>query len=664
MIRKMIEAIMDGRYWCAICLCMAWFGISNYCQVCNAQTPPASDETIATVTLQPDQQLEPISKYIYGQFVEHLGKSIYGGLWAEMLQDRKFYFPVTDQYNPWGTGNDPQWNAGAYHYLKASPWKVIGPAGTVTMDSQHPFTGSQSPTIHAAADASPTGISQDGLALQSNAKYVGSIVLAGDAAPVIVKLVSDDGQTLTQSIDKITADFQAYPLEFTSPAAEENAHIEIVTSGKGTFTIGTLSLMPADNIDGWRHDVVDVLKELNSPIYRWPGGNFVSGYNWRDGIGPRDQRPPRKNPAWTGVENNDVGIHEFMNLMQILGSEPYVALNTGLGTAEQAAEEVEYLNGSSDTPMGKLRAGNGHPEPFHVRIFAVGNEMFGAWQLGHMALSDYVKKHDQVADAIWKIDPKAELVAVGAVGEWDQTMLSQCADHMTYLSEHIYVKEKPSVPAHAAQLAEEIARVAAAHREYLNDIPSLRAHHIRIAMDEWNYWYGDYLYGELGCQYHLKDALGVARGLHEYFRNSDLFYMANYAQTINVLGAVKTNRTSASMEATGLVLELYRNHFGTIPIQVADQPANLDVSAAWTDDKAAVTIAVVNCTTEARQFTFAGVPVADQAKQWIIGGTDPEAHNEPGKPPVVTIVEKDLNIANSTLDAPPLSIALYRLDKK
>ena len=294
-----------------------------------------------------------------------------------------------------------------------------------------------------------------------------------------------------------------------------------------------------------------------------------------------------------------------------------------------------------------------------TRIFAVGNEMFGNWQLGHMALSDYVKKHDQVADAIWKIDPKAELVAVGAVGEWDHTMLSQCADHMTYLSEHIYVKDNPSVPAHAAQLADEIARVAgSASPEYLNDIPALASHHIRIAMDEWNYWYGDYLYGELGCQYHLKDALGVARGLHEYFRNSDLFYMANYAQTINVLGAVKTSRTTASMEATGLVLELYRNHFGTVPIQIESQPTDLDVSAAWTDDKSAVTIAVVNCTTADKQFTVAGVPMADHAKQWIIRGTrsrNPQCPRQNRSE--VVIVEKDFSVANSTLDAPPLSIA-------
>ena len=305
------------------------------------------------------------------------------------------------------------------------------------------------------------------------------------------------------------------------PRLRDNARIEIVSAGKGDFKIGTLSLMPADNIDGWRKDVVELLKQLDSPIYRWPGGNFVSGYNWRDGIGDRDKRPPRKNPAWKGVESNDVGSDETMELMELIHSEPYVALNTGLGGAEEAANEVQYFNGSTDTPMGKLRAQNGHPSPYGVKYWAVGNEMFGDWQLGHMPLSEYAKKHNVVADAIWKADPSAKLVAVGNVGDWSKTMLAECADHMNFMSEHIYVKELPNVVDHAAQLKNEIRRVANAHREYNAEIPGLAQKNVRLAMDEWNYWYGDYIYGELGVRYHMKDALGIAEGSHEYYRNSD-----------------------------------------------------------------------------------------------------------------------------------------------
>jgi alpha-L-arabinofuranosidase len=614
-----------------------------------------------TVKIDPQQTGEPISKYIYGQFVEHLGRSIYGGLWAEMLEDRKFVFPITDDYAPWGTEVDRNWDAGPFHFLKASPWKVIGPAGTVTMQTQDAYVGEHSSQITA-----PGGISQDGLALVQDKKYVGRIILAGDAssAPIIVRLVLDDGSQLTQSIASIGATFQTYPLEFTASAAADNARLEIVSNGSGVFKIGCVSLMPADNIDGWRPDTVAMLKELNSPVYRWPGGNFVSGYNWRDGVGDRDKRPPRTNPAWKGVEANDVGIHEFMGLLKMLGSEAYVAVNTGLGTVQQVHDEVEYLDGAPDSPMGKFRAANGHPDPFGVRIWAVGNEMWGSWQLGHMPVQDYVKKHNAVAEAIWQIDPNAQLVASGDVGPWDEVMLANCADHMTYLSEHFYCKELPVLGAHVRELANEVDRIAAAQRAYRDSIPALKGKNIRIAMDEWNYWYGDYLYGQLGCRYRLKDGLGAALGLHEYFKNSDLFFMANYAQTVNVLGAIKTTRTAASLEPTGLVLAMYRNHFGTIPITVTEAPRGVNVSAAWTEDKSAITVALVNPTHDPQQVTLdaGGLGFKDSAQKWLLTGDDIDSYNEPGKPPGVSVTEGSVPLGDSTLTAPPLSVVIYRLD--
>ena len=120
--------------------------------------------------------------------------------------------------------------------------------------------------------------------------------------------------------------------------------------------------MPADNVQGWRADTLARLEELDSPVYRWPGGNFVSGYDWKDGIGDPDRRPPRKNPAWKGIESNDVGIDEFMVLCRELGTEPFIAVNTGLGGAEAAAEELEYMNGAADEPDGPAPRGE-RPSP-------------------------------------------------------------------------------------------------------------------------------------------------------------------------------------------------------------------------------------------------------------------------------------------------------------
>jgi alpha-N-arabinofuranosidase len=619
----------------------------------------------STIDIDTSRHGAPISKYLYGQFIEHLGKSIYGGLWAEMLEDRKFYFIVRDRYAPWGTASDPYWGSGPYDYLQASPWKVVGPAGTVTMDTDHPFTGIHSPSVSVRGDGSAAGISQEGLALAAGKAYEGRIVLAGDpGVTVTVRLVQDDGSALTQAVGVLDTEYRTFPLHFEAASSSDNARLEITGTGRGAFRIGAVSLMPADNLRGWRADVVALLKELDSPIYRWPGGNFVSGYDWRDGIGNRDTRPPRQNPAWKGVEPNDVGIHEYMDLMGMIGAEPYVALNTGLGTVHQVAEEVQYCNGSAETPMGKLRAANGHPEPFGVTWWAVGNEMYGEWQLGHMPIEDYVKKHNAVVDAIRAVDPRSRVVGVGSVGTWDEAILRASADHLDLLSEHIYRKELVDVDAHSRQLAADIDRIAQTHRAYRSSIPQLAGRDIRIAMDEWNYWYGPYVYGELGVQYHLKDALGVARALHAFFRNSDLYFMANYAQTVNVLGAIKTTRTAAVLDTTGLVLKLYRARFGSIPVPVSGDTQGLDVSAALTADGKALTVAIVNTGAAPARLGLKVVPArpSGSATRWTITGPDPMAANVPGKPPGVALKEEPVPTGTTSMDVPGYSVCLYRFE--
>jgi len=263
---------------------------------------------------------EPINPFIYGQFIEHLGKCIYGGIWSEMLEDRKFYYPVTFEFNPWGTADDPFWQTGDYQYLNASPWQVIGDEKTVSMDNKTPFVGEHSPKIQLKGDGSSAGIKQSGIEFISGKNYVGRIVLAGDpgSLPIVVQITSEKGESVKIEITEIGKDYKTTPLNFTTPFSDKNGSVEIFSTGKGNFKIGTISIMPADNIKGWRPEVIALLKELNSPIYRWPGGNFVSGYNWRDGIGEMDKRPPRKNPAWKGVEHNDVGLHEYMQLMEII----------------------------------------------------------------------------------------------------------------------------------------------------------------------------------------------------------------------------------------------------------------------------------------------------------------------------------------------------------
>jgi len=600
-------------------------------------------------TVEAGQALAPISKYIYGQFIEHLGRCIYQGLWAEMLEDRKFYYPVGD---------------------KESPWKAVGDAANVRMNPVLPYVGKHAPEIHMKGDGSPSGLVQNDLALVAGRKYIGRIVLAADpgAVPVEVSLVWGVGPAERQTIALryLTADYRTVPLAFTAGGGSDKARIEIVSRGREAFRVGTLSIMPADNIDGFRSEVIKVLKELNSPLYRWPGGNFVSGYDWKEGLGDPDRRPPRKNPAWLGVEHNDVGIHEFMRFCEIVGTEPYVTVNSGQGSETMAADEVEYVNGPDDSPMGKWRVRNGRRTPWGVRFWSIGNEMYGDWQLGHMPLADYTRKHNRFAQAMRAKDPTIKLVAVGAAGGWSEGMLRDCAKAMDYISEHFYVGSAPGLLGHVGQVPREIRRIADAHRKYRETIPGLKEAGISVALDEWNYWYGPDIYGEIGTQYFLKDALGIAAGLHEYFRNSDLYFMANYAQTVNVIGAIKTNKTTAVFDTTGLVLELYRNHYGTVPVKIGGTPEPLDVAAAWKDGRKVLTIAVVNPTKTAQTFplTIKGASPAGQAKLYLITGKDELACNVPGQEPGVTLVEKNGVPFGRTLTVPPMSVSLYEVPVK
>jgi alpha-N-arabinofuranosidase len=627
---------------------------------------PLVSSANAPIKINTGKRGVPISEYIYGQFIEHLGKCIYGGLWAEMIKDRKFYYEIKDKFDPWAYRNEPYWDTDYYRYLNASPWQVMGPEGTVTMDSINPHTGKHSPVIHGNKSNLKTGIKQSWLTLKKGQKYTGRIILAGDkkAAPVTVQLVMKDGKTLSKEIKNISSEYKEYPLEFVAPESCGNAELEIFTQNEGNFEIGTISLMPADNIKGWRRDVVGLLKELNAPVYRWPGGNFVSGYNWKDGIGKqRDKRPPRKNPAWQGVEPNDVGIHEYMELMEMIDAEPFIAVNTGLGTVEEVAEEVEYCNGSKDTPMGKLRAENGHPEPYNVKWWAVGNEMYGDWQLGHMPLEQYTKKHNEAVKAMWKVDSSIKPIAVGEVGEWSRTILENSSDYMSLISEHIYVKEKVNIPEHSSQLAKAIREKADAHRKYRKEIEGLAEKDIDIAMDEWNYWYGDYIYGELGVRYYLRDALGAARAFHEYYRNSDIIFMANYAQTVNVIGAIKTNDTTSTFAATGMVLKLYRNTFGSIPVEISGDMGDLDVFAALTDNKDSITISIVNPTGSEKKLNIDLPEVRNKSKaiKWEIHHPNPAGYNEPGKKTEVDIERKNVNIELNKLSIKKYSLAIYKI---
>src|SRR5438552_9376983 len=212
----------------------------------------------------------------------------------------------------------------------------------------------------------------------------------------------------------------------------------------GVFKEGS----PLSDANGFRRDVLDAAKKLNVTILRWPGGNFSSNYHWKDGIGPRDARPPRLEMAWGTVESNRFRTHEFLQFAEMMGTEPYICANLGTGTWEEAQQWVEYCNSAEDTATTRLRKQNGRQEPWKVTYWGLGNEMDGPWQMGHRSADDYGKFALEAAKLMKWTDPNVKLIAAGSSNYgagsdwtgWNKTVLEYLKRHADYLSLHLYVK--------------------------------------------------------------------------------------------------------------------------------------------------------------------------------------------------------------------------------
>jgi alpha-N-arabinofuranosidase len=354
-----------------------------------------------------------------------------------------------------------------------------------------------------------------------------------------------------------------------------------------------------------------------------------------------------------------------MRLCELLNTDAYIAVNAGLGSSDEAMSEVQYTNGDENTPMGKLRTSNGHPKAWKVKFWSIGNEMYGNWQLGHMSTEQFVAKNNDFADRMRSADPSIKLISVGDLGDWDKMVLTNCSDKMDYISEHFYKQDYHGggLMTHVKQIPDAIREKAVAHREYRNSIPALKGKDIRICMDEWNYWYGPQPYGELGTRYFFRDAMGIAAGLNEYSKNSDIIYMANYAQTVNVIGCIKTNTTHSVLDATGQVLKLYRSKFGFIPVEINGEIRPLNIGATLTSGGDTLTLSVINPTWDDVEFPLGitGSKISSDTEVFRITSPDDMSTNEPGREPVVKISAPEIMKFSNKLKVGPASITIFRI---
>lgn len=294
---------------------------------------------------------------------------------------------------------------------------------------------------------------------------------------------------------------------------------------------------PLADENGFRSDYIEAMKELKITNMRWPGGNFVMGYNWQDGIGPKDQRPARINLAWGGIENNHVGTDEWIALNKAIGSENIICVNLGLATIQDACYWVEYCNYKKGTYYSDLRAKNGHPKPYGIKIWDLGNEVDGApWELGYKCAEDYVKIAREAAKAMRSVDNTIKLVASGSsyyepTGqwvEWNRKVLTGLGDMIDYISIHRYWENSPDYYAFMGQSAmdfEEKITVTAAEIEAIRAMKGF-SNPIYISFDEWGTFGRNFL-----------AVLPVAQCLNSFIRHADIVKMTNFTLLTSLLSS-------------------------------------------------------------------------------------------------------------------------------
>jgi alpha-N-arabinofuranosidase len=330
---------------------------------------------------------------------------------------------------------------------------------------------------------------------------------------------------------------------------------------------------PLANADGFRTDVIDLVKELGVTAIRYPGGNFVSGYKWEDGVGPREQRPHRLDLAWHSTETNEIGLHEFQRWLDEVGSELMLAVNLGTRGIPEALELLEYTNLAAGTELAERRATNGRTEPFDVRIWCLGNEMDGPWQLGHRSADDYGKLAAQTASAMKMFDPDLELVICGSssssmptFAEWERVVLTHAYEDVDYISCHAYYENTGDLGSFLASGIDmdHFIRSVVATADHVKAVRGSDKT-IDISFDEWNIWYNsryenvDKITGVdnwplaprlLEDAYSVADAVVFGSLLITLLKHADRVTSASLAQLVNVIAPIMTEPGGASWRQT------------------------------------------------------------------------------------------------------------------
>ncbi|MGD0260116.1 MAG: alpha-L-arabinofuranosidase C-terminal domain-containing protein [Verrucomicrobiota bacterium] len=543
-------------------------------------------ETAAVIHSQPLHGGR-ISPMLFGNFVELLD-DVVPGMWAEMLNDRSFE----------GVNRAANWS-----YYDGKPDfcdREWDPNPTWSRDTENPFNGARSARLTAARHH-PASLTQSGLAVKRGVVYEFSGWFRADspklAAAVLLKTLLPTGDWMTlasaklplnpagtrwnASLPGLGAQWHKYSAHLTSKGQTDRVVFELRLEGEGSAWADKLSLMPADNLMGWRPDVVQAIKDVHPAIVRWGGSACDPGeYRWKEGIGSRDRRTPFPNKPWGRIDPNDVGIDEFCQFCELAGVEPLICLSFSDGP-ESAADLVAYCNGETNTLWGAKRAANGHAAPYHVKYWQVGNEISGDNE-------NYLGRFGEFVRAMKEADPGVLLMASFPT----QKLLDRVGKDLAYVGPHHYTADFAGCDREFANLS-----------RIIDTTPGCAQ--IRIAVTEWNVTGGDWGLGR-GKMLTLESALLNARYLHVLMRHSDKAEIACRSNLANsYAGAIiETSPAGLLKRPSFYVMQLYARHARPIPLRLEQSNGALDLFACASPNGKSLCLFAVNPGTAPVEFSY------------------------------------------------------------
>ena len=585
---------------------------------------------------------EPISPLWFGHNLEHTRSCVWQGMSAQLIRNRKF------AGRPGRRGQALDW----YPIGPPQTWYVLSGRRTNQARSQDAYTAHYSTDsrertcevqyqhIGCFATGEPCGIGQDDITLYAGRDYELRLALRSDREmPVRVEIAGEDRAQVYHGtvLGVMPGEWREHAGRFTMPCTDERARLEITYEVMGELDVGAVSLLPADHFHGMRPDVVELLRQISVPILRWPGGNFAGDYRWQDGPLPVDRRAPlaahmetQTLPHTRGYDTHEIGTDEFIALCRELGAEPFITINLTWESPEECAAWVEYCNASQNTEWGAIRSERGHPEPYGVEYWSLGNEFGYGHMEGANAPAAYSEKAAACAEAMRGVDPSIQLVSSGIwnVDAW----YTDCLEPLAPLIDHIAVhRYSPFLGSFVGdQATREFRRVATEAGENLTMLQVIRARvedavpdgkFVGIAFDEWNTWHAWYRIPN------VSDGIYTASMLNMFCREG-----TNVGMTIGCFfepvneGAILVQPEGARLTPMGQVFRLFKAHQGNALVELApqDPEADVDVAASVNEEQDKLIVTIVNRNPEqAKEISLVlenvGAPAAVEATQLHAG---------------------------------------------